>query len=369
MMSNISLSQVTLIAVGVENYMYMRTLHGPKKDIEKFIDILVRSPSTGLYQSSQVVTVINPNTDELRTTINEYVVNRSAQSDILIFYFSGHGIPVGQNDFGFCTTDSRIHEITGGILPLTVLRFRDLIDTLRIMNITPIIIIDACFSGIAGNAMVISESDAIENMHREISRQNATNYALISSCSDRQFAIGNSNGGIFSQILFDILVEGFPTSEPEQAIVHLQDIFPSLIKRVNSIISDSTPQLFLGKTIPLIPLSKNSKYKPRSYKFTKYLHDIIASIWNNGDERELTKKEINLIVGSGAYGNHRKLSYKGWDLLEDNPQTKKRRLTERGRQFAQGNLLIPEEVFFDPITKEYIASPDSKNIGFTPESN
>ena len=122
-MSNISLSQVTLFAVGVENYQYMPTLRGPEQDVEKFIDVLIRSPRTGLYELSQLIKLINPDSNKLRNSLNEYVTNRSAPGDVIIFYFSGHGIPVGQNDFGFCTSDSRIHDVTGSILPLSVLRF------------------------------------------------------------------------------------------------------------------------------------------------------------------------------------------------------------------------------------------------------
>jgi hypothetical protein len=358
-MSPIPTSQINIIAVGVENYQFMKRLIGPKKDANGFIDLLVNSPMTGLYKSSQLLPLINPDSMKLREAINNFVINRSAQGDVLIFYFSGHGSPVGSYDFGFCTTDTRFHDATRSVLPLTLLRFRDLVDSLRVMGVAPIVIIDACFSGAAGNALNLSPSDVIQNMQREITRQNATNYALFCSCSDRQYSIGNGDGGIFSQIIIDVLRQGFQTHNPESSVVYIQDVFQRITDEVNSVIPDSTPQLFLGGTMPAIPLVRNAGYTPRRYQFSRYMGEIVASLWNNGEERELAKDEILTMVGRGAYGNHRKLSCLGWGLLEDNPTNKKRRLTERGRRFACGEIGIPNEVIYDSNTGDYIPSSDS----------
>jgi hypothetical protein len=361
-MSTIPTSHVNLLAVGVENYKFMRSLRGPQRDVERFVDLMIKSPITGLYNLSQIKTLIDPDSSTLRVNINDYVISRSAQGDVFIFYFSGHGTPIGQSDFGFCTSDARIHLATDVVLPLTVLRFRDLIDSLRVMNITPVIIIDACYSGIVGSAIDISTSTTIGNMQREITRQNASNYALLCSCSDRQVSIGNNNGGIFSQAIYNVLNEGLSTHRPEKSVVYLQDIFPQLINRVNSLATDSTPQLFLGETIPGIPFVKNVGYTPQSYRFQPYLAEIITSLWNEGNEREFSRDEILSNIGRGAYGNHRKLSFIGWSLLEDNPQSGKRRLTEKGRQFAQGKIKIPDEVIYDSIINDYIASPNATLI-------
>lgn len=361
-MSTIPISQASLIAIGIENYQFMRHLRGPRKDIERLINLMVESPLTGLYQLSQVFSLINPDLDTIRTTINEYVISRPAQGDVLIFYFSGHGMPIGHVDFGFCTSDTRIHDITDTVLPLTILRFRDLLDSLRIMSITPIIIIDACYSGMAGSALNTSSFDAINNMQREITAHNGTNYALLCSCSNRQFSIENRNGGVFTQTIINLLQEGYSTRDPEKSIVYLQDVFPELIRRVNSIVFDATPQLFLGETVPSVPFVRNTGYRPQRYRFYRYMGAIIISLWNNGSEREFSKAEILSNIGRGAYGNHSKLSFIGWALVEDNPQNGKRRLTERGRQFAQGKIRIPDEVIYDSNTLDYIASPDANLI-------
>lgn len=361
-MNQIATTRVNVIAVGVENYNYMRRLEGPKVDVEGFISLLDSSSSTGLYWPDKIDRLLDPDSNKLRESINNFVINRSDRGDVLIFYFSGHGIPVGNLDFGFCTTDTRFHEIPGSVLPFTVIRFRELVDSLRIMNVIPIIIIDACYSGMVGDALELDPSDAIKLMQREITRQNATNYALFCSCSDRELSIGNKNGGIFSQIIFDVFREGYNTRDPSKSVVFIQDLFHEIKSRTSSFSPNSTPQLFLGETIPSIPLVRNVGFNPRNYKFSPYMAEIVASLWNNGDELEFTKGEILSTNGRGAYGNHRKLSWNVWGLLEDNPVNKKRRLTERGRRFARGEMTIANEVVFDLQNNDYVASPNAFNI-------
>jgi hypothetical protein len=71
---------------------------------------------------------------------------------------------------------------------------------------------------------------------------------------------------------------------------------------------------------------------------------LIELLWNSGVPRTLSLGDIDRLVGKGAYGNHSKLSYSAWDLVEDDGDNQHRRLTERGKQFAQGSLTIPKEV-------------------------
>lgn len=358
-MSPISTSQITIMTIGVENYQFFRSLQGPQRDVERFVDLLANSPATSLYQSSQVISLFNPDSNALRITINDYIINRSTQGDVLIFYFSGHGVPIGHSDFGFCTTDARIHDVTGSILPFTVIKFRDLIDSLRVMSVTPIIIVDACYSGMVGRSLYLSSSDAIDNMRREVASQNATNYALFCSCSDRQVSIGNRNGGYFSQTLFDILSEGFPTKKSGESMILIRNVYDEATRRLGALATDFVPQLFLGDTVPAIPLVKNIGFTPMQERFSPYMGRIVLALWNDGKERELSGNELLSLVGPGAYGNHSKLSYSIWGLLEDNPINHKRRLTKNGRLFARGEIAIPNKITYDSSVGDYVVSPDA----------
>lgn len=82
----------------------------------------------------------------------------------------------------------------------------------------------------------------------------------------------------------------------------------------------------------------------KTYSFTPQYGKLIKALWNAGSPRTLSLSEIDLFAGKGAYGNHSKLSYPDWDLVEDDGDNSHRRLTGRGKLFAQGQLAIPKEV-------------------------
>ena len=154
-------SRVTVLAVAVENYRYLKRLNGPSIDIRKMKQLLVESEDTAIYELDQFIEIQNPAAEDLRSAINFYVINRPARGDILLFYFSGHGVPIGHNDFGFCTIDTYIHPEENSVLPLSVVKFSDILSSLSILGITPVIIVDACYSGIAGRTLTISSHDVI----------------------------------------------------------------------------------------------------------------------------------------------------------------------------------------------------------------
>jgi len=353
------ISRVTVLAVGVENYSEMRRLRGARKDIENLHRLLVTSPKTALFNQHQFIKLLNPTSEELRKQISDYTLGRSARGDILVFYFSGHGVPVGRNDFGFCTTDSRIHPGVDSVLPLTVVRFSDLLETTGIMDVTPVIIIDACYSGIVGKA--VSPHNAITTLHEEIQKANASNYVLLCSCSDLQSTLDSPTGGIFSRCFFDVIKKGIPSSENGSSSITLKQIYQSLKRLVESQSGDATPRLFLGETFSDFPMAKNVQYKAQSYSIIS-LKCVINVLWNNGNEQEFSASEILDRCGRGAYANHNKLSLEPWQLVEDSPVTKKRRLTDRGRSFAQGKLSIPRKIEKDLSKDKWIDSPGTPFI-------
>jgi hypothetical protein len=355
------ISRVTVMAVGVEAYTGMHRLRGSKVDVETLFNTLVRSPRTALYQNNPFIKLINPTSEELRTRLTSYALDRSAQGDILIFYFSGHGIPVGYDDFGFCTIDTIVHPQANSVLPLTVLKFSDLLGTLSIVGVVPVVIIDACYSGLAGEVL-ISAQKIITAMQTIITRTSASNYALLCSCSELQTTSDGHEGGFFSRCLFQLLDRGLEHNPP---LVSLRDLFNPLTQLVEEQ-AEVNPRLFIGDTLTDFPISRNTLYTPQRYSLVSHLKKVILALWNDGNERELDRGEIQGFCGpgTGAYGNHNKLSYEPWQLVDNNPATRKRRLTEGGRLFVQGKLTIPRNIIKDPISKRWIAEQDSPQISF-----
>jgi uncharacterized caspase-like protein len=179
-------SRVTIMAVGVNKYRdsHLKNLKGPHQDLDNLRNLLVKNPKTAIYQPKQFIELRDPDSFELRTKINEYVMSRSPEGDILLFYFSGHGVPIGRDDFGFCTTDTIVHPKSGITLPLSVVKFSEILSSLNPGNIIPVIIIDACYSGIAGKRLTIPPVEAISTIQNRVYTMSASSYCLLCSCSE-----------------------------------------------------------------------------------------------------------------------------------------------------------------------------------------
>ena len=134
--------RVTVISIGVDCYTdnHLRNLHGIRSDLQNIKSLLIDNPLTSLFEEKQLIELLNPSSAKIRSTINDYIMSRSADGDILIFYFAGHGVAVGRNDFGFCTTDTIIHPLASVVLPSSVFRFSELLSSLYIANI----VLDSC---------------------------------------------------------------------------------------------------------------------------------------------------------------------------------------------------------------------------------
>jgi len=362
-MEESSAARVTILAIAVEDYAYMNPLRGSKKDIENFYELMVINPKTALYRGNQFIKLLNPTSAQIRELVSNYANQRTALGDILIFYFSGHGVAVGHRDFGFCTIDTQFYSIAPIVLPLTVFRFSELLDAISDVDVAPVVIVDACYSGKAGGAL-ISATTAINLMQEKMKMVSASNNALLCSCSDIQTSLNSTKfGGLFSRGIYEIASHGILSDRQAPYLLGLRQIYRPLAEFIERETDDSSPRLYLGETLLEFPLVKNVKYSPQSYVFVGHLKSVIDALWNDGNPIELKAREILKLCGQGSYGNHSKLSLEPWQLVETAPKPVRRRLTPKGLLFAQGKIKIPKSIEKDPTTGDWIPSPETVCVG------
>jgi hypothetical protein len=120
--------------------------------------------------------------------------------------------------------------------------------------------------------------------------------------------------------------------------------------------------LFLGPTLPEFSLFKNVFYEPLEYRLQAHLVLVLRALWNDGNPRILRPHQIEEITKSkAAYGNHNKLSYAPWDLVET-VNGSSRQLNERGIEFMRGNLTIPKDIVLDNNSGDYVAKPECEYL-------
>ncbi|MCD4674255.1 MAG: caspase family protein [Anaerolineaceae bacterium] len=231
----------------------------------------------------------------------------------------------------------------------------------QLSSIVPVIIIDACYSGIAGKSLNIPIIEAISSMQEQLHNYSASSFAILCSCAENQVSHESFEGGLFSNLLFNIASEGIEAKDKPN--LSLFELSPLLSERMLGASADMTPRMYLGPTLPQFPLCKNIQYAPQTYTLSSHLVNVVKALWNDGNRKILTPKEIDRLCGKGAYGNHNKLSLLPWDLVENVPNsTKQRKLTQRGISFMKGKISVPRSITQDPKTGEWYPTEGTEFI-------
>ena len=354
-------NRVQVIGAAVWDYEEkgLRGLRGPKKDAAMVREMFLCSSPMGLYDNHAVTILENPTAEALRRELINYVQGRSAKGDILVFYYSGHGMVLGNNEFGFCLKDTRIREDTGTFLPLSVVNFRDVLSTLRAADIHPVFIIDACFSAKA------ALKDLIHAMQDDMHRTAANSYALFCACYEDGEATDTVGGGAFTKAIYEVVSSGLSDAKHKQLpVLELGDLTKSVQTKLEK---DGMPlsKLYTSADLPDFPLVKNVAFQVRAESFMPYHRETLELMWHGGKPKTITLLEISANVIHGAYGNHSKLSLAPWALVEDGTNRRDRRLTQRGKAFMSGKLSIPSVIVRDPDSGEWHAAEEAKDVVYS----
>lgn len=351
--NNISRSYV--LTVGVSEYDHLEYLSGPAQDLGLVQNIFVENPSVSIY-SSRYVSLLNPTVDMFREALLNFSLARSARGDILILYFSGHGAVLGNNAFGFCLRDTACKPDGRGILPLSIISFADVVQTLSAVDVFPVFIIDACFSGTTAPQ---GTNTVTAVMQDSLQAHLAGAYAFLASSNADTPSLDSPFGGLFTRTLHSVVVNGLGDNAGRHLpFITLEDLENPLQERL---VQDGHPLLrcHIGQGLPRVPIARNAQFHPDTERFVPYMKRIIEYIWDSGNPREIQIQELLDNVGPGAYGNHSKLSRTPWALLEDVSNNSTRKLSKKGIAFAKGELKIPQKIVRDAVTWDWVAAPET----------
>jgi hypothetical protein len=322
-------------------------------------EMFLNSSSMGLYNESDVTILENPSANDLRKTIIDYTLERSAKGDIIVFYYSGHGVVLGNNEFVFCPRDIKFRDDSHTLLPLSGVTFRDVLSTLQAADIHPVFIIDACFSGKAASR------NLIQAMQDQMHQTAASSYALFCACYEDSMAMDTLEGGAFTKAIYEVVSEGLADPHHKQLwALELHDLTKSVQTKLENI-GMPLSKLYTSDDLPNFLLVRNLAYRVRSESFMSYHTETLELMWNGGKPESVLLSDINQKIGAGAYGNHSKLSLAPWNLAEGGKNSHERRLTQRGIEFMQGRLSIPSTLVRDPHSEEWNAADGATELWYS----
>ncbi len=253
-----------LLSVGVSS-----NLSYTKKDAESIYNLLAGQYES-LFQTVRGELLVCPeNTTKAKiaTTIEKIKYQGLRQNDVLILFFSGHGMNSlnDADDFYLETSDAQ-----GSVSSYSLISYQnDIIRHLKDLDCKRIILIDACQSGAASRAGQKTSNVDFSRIQRIISQTPPSIVTLTSSSgNESSWEDKEWEHGAFTKALLDGLRKN--ADENNDGIVWLKEIAHYVIKKV--------PQLTAGKAMPqhpqlIYPISNdfplfnysrpNKEYKPR----------------------------------------------------------------------------------------------------------
>ncbi|MBA3699234.1 MAG: caspase family protein [Planctomycetes bacterium] len=341
--------------IGVEDYENIEPLNGPRKDLDILSDLLSYDPQRGIIPRDSVFRLDSPSCAEFRQSLLDRL-NESDPGDVLILYFSGHGSNVS-HDFAFCLKDTSVYEDVA--VSLTVVKFSELMETFDLFQVTPIFIIDACYSGaVAG---IHPSESTIASMKREIKIVGGR-YALLCSCNERQTTSTTTDGGDFTRSLVNAVKNNLYGSQ--KPYISISDIEDHLRRELESSGLNNIPKIVLGDSLPDVAICRNPQFQSRKYRLSGRLLSVLTFLWNGGNHRTARNDEILNEFGPGAYANNNKLSYGPWSLAKKTASGSGMTLTENGIKLMSGEISVHEVILKDPFSSAYFPDPAARKISF-----
>lgn len=349
-------TEVSILGVGISNYLYADKLPGSQQDLSSLYQLLVVKPETAIYQKSQFTLLHDPTTAKFREAMTEWVIKEAHYRRILVLYFSGHALILPSGDLGLCFVDTRKLPDRDVAIVTTLVPFSEILQAVASVPADPIFILDTCYSGKAINEI----EGSFLKIKRDIQAETGSTYILFASCKGGEESLADDRGSLFSQALYDVSIRG--KSKLRQSVLMLTDLSYEIHSEIEGAGYTIKPQFHIGPTMPQFPWVKNVMYIPRIEKFSKYHIELLRYLWNDGNPRSKTTTEIRLNLTAGNYGNNRKLMLPPWDLIYCPGNNKTRALTKKGIQFMEGKMTIPSSIVKDDITNVWQPGNDAHEL-------
>ncbi|MEM9927218.1 MAG: caspase family protein, partial [Cyanobacteria bacterium P01_D01_bin.50] len=197
------------LLIGVSEYQPgLNPLPAAVKDVEALREVLI-NPKMGSFADADVKVLKNPQRQQMEEEIYLLFANRQ-KDDLLLFYFSGHGIKDDRGNLYFSTPATRKDNNGNLVIPSAVAAsyLHDRINNSRSQR--QIIILDCCFSGAIASGMTLKD-DGTVNVKEQLGGKGR---AILTSSSSTQYSFEQEGSEL--SIYTRYLVEGINTGAADK---------------------------------------------------------------------------------------------------------------------------------------------------------
>ncbi len=196
------MTKVALL-IGVSEYQPgLNPLPAAVKDVEAMRRVLV-NPETGGFADEDITVLKNPQPQDIRNAVYNLFANRR-KDDLVLFYFSGHGIKDDRGKLYFSTRATK--KDNGKLVKPSAVGASVLHESINdSRSQRQVIILDCCFSGAIATGMTVKDDGSV-NLQEQLGGKGR---AILTSSSSTQYSFEQEGSEL--SVYTRYLVEGINT--------------------------------------------------------------------------------------------------------------------------------------------------------------
>ncbi|MBD2594867.1 SUMF1/EgtB/PvdO family nonheme iron enzyme [Nostoc spongiaeforme FACHB-130] len=251
------MAKVALL-IGISEYEPGLTpLPNAVNDVEAMRRVLV-NPEMGDFAPENVTVLRNPQRQEMEDAIYNLYAHRD-NDDLLLFYFSGHGVTVESGDFYFSTSITRKNQ--NKLIPTTALAGTNVHSWMnQSKSKRQVVILDCCFSGAFAKGLTAKDIDNID-LEQKLGGEGR---AILTASSSTQYAF--ESDGLNLSIYTHYLVEGIEKGAADldgDGLIAVDELHKYTKSKVQEASPAMTPEFYPVKEGYRIFLAKSPKDDPK----------------------------------------------------------------------------------------------------------
>jgi uncharacterized caspase-like protein len=248
------------LLVGVSEYEPgLEALPSAVQDIAALQEVLV-NPEMGNFAANDITVLPNPDRQQMEDAIYALFANRK-KDDLVLLYFSGHGVLDESSAFYFATRSTRKNS-QGRLIPTTAVAAQSIHSWMEQPGGSQrqIIILDSCFSGAFAKGVKAKDSGSV-NLEQFLGGKGR---AILTASSSTQYALSQEDLAL--SVYTHYLVKGIRTGgadQDEDGWIAVEELHAYASSKVREAAPAMTPEFYPVKEGYKILLAKAPQDDPR----------------------------------------------------------------------------------------------------------
>ena len=228
-------------------------LRCPLNSIQEVRTVLV-DPNIGDFEPDNIVSLENPNVSEMQSAIGEFF-SKCSYRDLVVFYFTGHGVKDERGDFFFTTCETRKDE-SGFLNRGTAVAARFVRnEMMNCYSRRQVAILDCCFSGAFPDGTMAMDDQTVD-LERQLGGEGR---AILTAATSTDYAL--EQGGEYLSAYTRYLVEGLRTgaaAPDDQELIQVGHLHNYIRSKLKTAAAAMSPQIYAAREGHEIVLAKTS---------------------------------------------------------------------------------------------------------------